>query len=316
MPRVSVVVPARNAAPHIGEALSSIVAQTFGDWEALVVDDGSTDGTADVARAVDPRIVVLDNPHPAGPAAARNLAIARASGELLALLDADDQWLPSYLERQVGLFDSEQARAGRVGIVACDALILENGAIRREPYSAFAGSAADVTLETLLRSNPIFISAVAPRAVVLDAGGFEPETFGSADHDLWIRIAELGYRVVFNDEPLAVYRKHSSTISGDLVAMARTSELAYRRALERGRLTPAQRRIVRRSLLLQRSVRQVEELLTHRPLPSAPVGVWLHATRGALGLLRYALLSPRRWPGWAKTLARCERAPWRARWDA
>src|SRR5947208_14290588 len=99
MPRVSVVVPARNAAPHIGEALSSIVAQTFGDWEALVVDDGSTDGTADVARAVDPRIVVLDNPHPAGPAAARNLAIARASGELLALLDADDQRSE---ERRVG----------------------------------------------------------------------------------------------------------------------------------------------------------------------------------------------------------------------
>jgi teichuronic acid biosynthesis glycosyltransferase TuaG len=315
-PRVTVVVPARNAADHIGEALRSVTSQTFTDWEVIVVDDESSDATMEVARAVDPRVTVIANPRRGGPAVARNLAVARARGELLAFLDADDQWLDTYLEHQVGLFDAEQAKQADVGIVACDALILEDGALRRERYSFYAGTAVGTTLETLLRSNPIFVSALAPRAVVLEAGGFAPEAFGSEDHYLWIRIAELGYRIVGTEEPLAIYRKHATNISNDPVAMARTSELTFLHALQRGNLSQRQRRIAHRSWRLQRSVREIEEFLSYPTWRAAPLGGWLRATRGAFALLWHALLSPRRWPHWVVSLVRGRWSLWRSTWDA
>lgn len=315
-PRVSIVMPARNAAEHIADALRSVVEQTYNDWEAIVVDDGSSDGTASIARAVDSRVQVLENPTPGGPAAARNLAIDHARGELVALLDADDQWLPHYLEHQVSLFDAEQSVDGRVGIVACDAFILERGETYPEPYSTFAGTAQGTTLDRLLAFNPIFISAIVPRSVVLAAGGFEPATFGSADHDLWIRIAEMGYRIVATGERLAVYRKHALNISNDAVAMARTSELVYRRAIARGRLTGRQRRIARRSMRLQRSVRDLEQLLSNPSPRRAPFRQWLLAARGIAGVLGYAVASPGRWPGWLRALANRKAALWRPKWSA
>jgi glycosyltransferase involved in cell wall biosynthesis len=94
-------VPAFNAARHLGAAIGSILAQTHAALEVVVVDDGSTDGSAAVARAVaDPRVRVLSRPH-AGPAAARNLGVAVAEGDLLAFLDADDLWVPGKLEWQL-----------------------------------------------------------------------------------------------------------------------------------------------------------------------------------------------------------------------
>ena len=316
MPRVTVVVPAHNAADHIEDTLRSVIRQTFTDWEVIVVDDGSTDATVELARGVDARVNVIRNPRRGGPAAARNLAVAAAQGELLALLDADDQMLPTYLEHQVRLFDTEQARDGRVGIVACDALVLEHGGLRKHPYSAIAGTAAGTTLETLLRSNPIFISVLVPREVVVTAGAFEPQAFGVEDHDLWIRVAELGYRIVATDLPLAIYRKHASSISSNKAAMARQSELVYRRALARGNLNQDQRRIARRSLRLQRSVGELEEFLSYPSWRTVPLTGWSRAMRGAAGLAWHALLTPRRWPRWAAAILKGRSTLWRGTWDA
>ena len=316
MPRVTVVVPAHNAADHIEDTLRSVIRQTFTDWEVIVVDDGSTDATVELARGVDARVNVIRNPRRGGPAAARNLAVAAAQGELLALLDADDQMLPTYLEHQVRLFDTEQARDGRVGIVACDALILEQGGLRKHPYSAIAGKVAGTTLETLLRSNPIFISVLVPSEVVVTAGAFEPQAFGVEDHDLWIRVAELGYRIVATDLPLVIYRKHASNISSNKAAMARQSELVYRRALARGNLSQDQRRIARRSLRLQRSVGELEEFLSYPSWRTVPLTGWRRAMRGAAGLAWHALLTPRRWPRWAAAILRGRSTLWRGTWDA
>ena len=88
MPRVSVIIPAYNSAATIGDTIASVAAQTFGDWEIVVGDDASTDETAAVARAADPRVTVVSGTQNGGPAAGRNLAVAAAQGELLALLDA------------------------------------------------------------------------------------------------------------------------------------------------------------------------------------------------------------------------------------
>lgn len=111
-PRVSAIIIVYNGEPFLHEAIDSIVAQTFADWELLVVDDGSTDGSAAVARRfaeADPRIRVIAHPDGGnhGMSATRNLGLAKARGAFVAFLDCDDVWLPSKLDEQVGILDAE-----------------------------------------------------------------------------------------------------------------------------------------------------------------------------------------------------------------
>jgi GT2 family glycosyltransferase len=105
-PLVSVIIPAYNAAPTLTRAIDSVMAQTFGDWELIVVDDGSTDATADLVRACPGRVRLTQTTH-VGPAGARNHAAASARGEWLAWLDADDVWYPHKLARQMALARSD-----------------------------------------------------------------------------------------------------------------------------------------------------------------------------------------------------------------
>ena len=103
-PVVSVVMPAHNAAPTIVESAESVLGQTFGDLELLIVDDSSSDGTrvaSDALAERDPRVRVLCRPGRLGPAAARNVALEQARGRYIAFCDSDDLWLPEKLERQL-----------------------------------------------------------------------------------------------------------------------------------------------------------------------------------------------------------------------
>jgi succinoglycan biosynthesis protein ExoO len=114
MPKVSVIMPTYNAAHFLPRAIESVCAQTLTDWELIVVDDGSTDGTVEVIRdyLTDPRIRFLQNPQNMGPSHARNRALDVATGQWIALLDADDWYEPQRLEKMVGT-----AEAFKVGIV-------------------------------------------------------------------------------------------------------------------------------------------------------------------------------------------------------
>ncbi|MBQ1325651.1 MAG: glycosyltransferase family 2 protein [Solobacterium sp.] len=103
MPRVSVIIPAYNAALFIGEAIESILAQSFQDFEIIVVDDGSTDGTAEVVKKF-PQVRFIEQPH-SGIAVSRNAGILAARGELIAWIDADDRWTKDKLEKQVDWLD-------------------------------------------------------------------------------------------------------------------------------------------------------------------------------------------------------------------
>src|SRR5436190_1570422 len=104
MPQVSVIVPAFNAGRTISAALASVFAQTYRDFEVIVVDDGSTDDTAARIAEWGDRVLYVRQPN-GGPARARNTGIGRSRGRLVAFLDADDVWLPEKLERQVAYFD-------------------------------------------------------------------------------------------------------------------------------------------------------------------------------------------------------------------
>src|SRR2546421_7558687 len=259
--------PAYNAATYIAEALQSVEAQTYEDWEVVVADDGSTDDTGSIASSFGDRVRVVRSDRNHGLASARNLAIDHARGELLALLDSDDRWLPEYLASQVAAYDAAIAGQRRVGVVTCDALLLEEGHVARESYADRFGIADEVTVATLLYANPIFISALMPKAAVDGVGGFAPELRSCEDLDLWLRLLETGYEVVWNPSALVVYRLRPGQLSAQRGHMAHASQEVYRRALRRGRLTRAQSRLARRAMRLQRAVQELEATRSDRDRP-------------------------------------------------
>jgi len=277
VPRVSVIVPAYNAAGHLRVALDSVYEQSFDDWEIVVVDDGSSDDTAAVARSYDERTRVASHPTNRGLAATRNTAISLAYGELLAFLDSDDAWRPDYLRRLIGRYDAEEATRPGVGIVCCDAQLYSDDGPLNETYGArFGRPREDVDLASLLRANPIFVSALVPRRVVAEVGGFDASLRSVEDLDLWLRIIEAGYRVVYDPTPLAIYRIAPGTLSGDTLVMTRSRQAVFRAALDRGRLDPAAAAEARSGIRRERAAELIE--LARRAWPRHP----LRAARTAL----------------------------------
>jgi glycosyltransferase involved in cell wall biosynthesis len=260
-PLVSVLVPAYQAEAHLARALDSVLAQTRDDWELIVADDGSTDSTLAVAEryaVADPRIRVVRSRVNRGLAATRNLALAHARGPVVALLDSDDAWLPNYLEAQIALLDAERER-GPVGIVCCDALLTSPQGPLPQTYSERFGVPTEpIDAAELLRGNTIFVSVLMPRAVVQAAGAFDPDLRSVEDLDLWLRIAERGYRIVRNPRPLAVYSIAPGTLSRDTLRMTRSRQRVYRAALQRGALDGRARRAAQRALRLERAAEIVE----------------------------------------------------------
>jgi glycosyltransferase involved in cell wall biosynthesis len=298
MPRVSVIVPAYNAGAHLEETLASVQAQTYRDWEAVVADDASTDGTVEIAERMGAKVLRAETN--AGPATARNRAITGSSGELLAFLDADDLWLPEFLERQVGLFDQARASGIAVGIVAGNARVLGADGLFPDTYMDLMRFPPKVTLTRLLASNPIYISALVPRSVVEEAGGFCDEIFGTEDYDLWLRIVERRYDVVANREPLAVYRLGTTSVSSGVGRMTRALQQTYLRALERKNLTPRQRRIARRELRMSRALEKVELIRSELAAGRRP---WRQAAQGLPLLVRVGVEHPNGWRGVGRRLS-------------
>ena len=217
MAKVSVITPAYNVAAYIGAAIESVAAQTVGDWEMLVVDDGSTDGTAAVATAYaarDSRIQLIRQAN-GGISAARNRALAVARGEYLAILDGDDIWEPSFLEAQLAVFAREPA----VDIVTGNGWFLggsRHGLAARpspdpRPHPTLATILADET--------SVFIMSVMRRRVYETVGGFDETLRTNEDYDFWLRAAAAGFRFHRNDEPLGHYRRRDDSLSANDVRM-------------------------------------------------------------------------------------------------
>jgi glycosyltransferase involved in cell wall biosynthesis len=295
-PRVSVIIPARNASATLAETLDSVIAQTHGDWEAIVADDASSDETAQLATGYHPRVRCVRSERNLGIGGARNLALSRATGELVALLDADDVWLPHYLDRQLARYDRAVAAGENVGIVCCDALIVGPEGPRQGTASDRIGWVDPVTLTTLLRSNTICVSAIVPRVLIDRLGGFATDCLGTEDYDMWLRILEAGHTVLAAREALFKYRIADTTVSTDVAGMARATQTTYRHALERGRLDARQRAIAHRELRLQRLVELWEQTAAQRRdtgrLP------WRLVARASPLGARVVLERPARWPRW------------------
>jgi glycosyltransferase involved in cell wall biosynthesis len=317
-PRVAVIVPARNRADLLPEALDSILAQTYDDWEAVVVDDASTDDTYAVAVAYAERhpgrITALTLRENVGVGAARTIGIrATRGGELICLLDSDDRLLESYLERMIGAFDAARSRGRRPGVVSCDGLILGSEGITGETWFGRAGLTDPIDLDGMLRRNCVLARAIFSRAAYEDVGAaFAAECGGWDDYDLWLRMIEAGYEAIMVPEPLVLYREHAGSHSRDRVTRAQGAIETYRRAIARGALTPRQRRAARRQILHYRASGQWE--LLYRALTRADRRAAVRIAVGAVPLAVAAFLQqPSRWGSWATRLRREARALRRAR---
>jgi glycosyltransferase involved in cell wall biosynthesis len=212
-PLISIVIPAFNASATLDRALASVAAQSYPQWEAIVVDDASSDDTGTLAlRCGDPRCRVIRRAVRGGPAVARNDAIAAAKGELIAFLDADDEWLPEKLARQVAALAAHPA----AGLVACDMrAIHEDGSAGASVFTRQLPSAGPEAWKALLASSFIGTSAaLAPRRLIEEIGGFDASLAVGEDQDLFIKLALRG-EVVIVPEALAIYHYRHASYSAD-----------------------------------------------------------------------------------------------------
>ena len=208
MPEVSIVVPLYNKAAYVGRCVASIRSQTFADFDAIVVDDGSTDtGLEDFRRACegDPRFVFVRQAN-GGVSKARNTGIGHARADVVAFLDADDEWSPGYLEAIVAL----ARRHPDAPLLGTAYQIVQGGTDVHLRQGLFEGvSPVDVhgffAAWSRLGGCPLFVGATAARrADLLATGGFEVGMNLGEELLAFIRLAERG-PIAFDDRPLAIY---------------------------------------------------------------------------------------------------------------
>jgi peptidoglycan/xylan/chitin deacetylase (PgdA/CDA1 family)/GT2 family glycosyltransferase/SAM-dependent methyltransferase len=209
-PLISIVIPARNAAATLAQTLDSVLAQSVSDWEAVIVNDGSTDGTAQVIAAYaarDPRFKGLDGPGQ-GVGNARNLGIAAARGKYLHFLDADDWNDPRFFEKMLGaLADHPDALVAYCGYCR----VMPGGRVT-EAYR-MPDLAAD-PFEDFARGCPVAIHAVlVDRGLIVRLGGFDTTLGNCEDWDLWQRVSRFPGRWILVDEGLAYYRTDGTSLS-------------------------------------------------------------------------------------------------------
>jgi glycosyltransferase involved in cell wall biosynthesis len=211
---VSVVIPAYNAEAFVGHAIESVLGQTYAHLELIVVDDGSTDGTAAVARSyADPRLRVIEKPN-GGAAAARNAAIADSSGPLLAFLDADDYWYPTKLEVQV----AELARRPELVAVACRVhYVSSTGRVLGAMGGAVGPKEQQAVAEGRLGPFHVSSGTLFRREAIEAAGGFDPHLTGLRpsmveDRGLIAEVATFG-PIDCVPDVLAAYRIHAGAVS-------------------------------------------------------------------------------------------------------
>ncbi|MEQ1654301.1 MAG: glycosyltransferase [Nitrospira sp.] len=205
MPRVSVVIPTFNCAAFLGRALGSALEQTYKDFEVIVVDDGSTDGTKEVVGRFEGQVAYYYQQNQ-GLSAARNVTLSKANGELFAYLDADDMWSPQKLEKQVAFLDAHP----ECGFVHSDVAVMDDDdrflyrSFNRETGREVPQGAC--VKDLLRRCHVQILSVLERRECTANVGGFDERLLVAQDYFRWIMIASYGWQVGYVEESLAMYR--------------------------------------------------------------------------------------------------------------
>ena len=309
MPVVSIIMPAYNVEPYIGDAIRSALAQTFTDFELIVVDDGSKDGTAQVVKELarqDPRVQLVQQAN-RGLAGARNSALRAARGEFFALLDSDDLWEPEFLAEQVAILRAHPD----VHIVTGNGWCL-GGAKHAQLARPCPDPRPTPDLASIIGDEwSVFIMSVFRRKVYTTIGPFDEEMRSNEDYDYWLRAAVAGFAFARNDRPLGHYRIRTDSLSASDVRMLRGILHVYRK------LRPAIAERPREMAILDRQISRFEaEWLTAEARLALELADFeaarehlsaLHARRGgaALGIARFLA----RWsPKTLKRVIRVKRA--------
>jgi glycosyltransferase involved in cell wall biosynthesis len=210
--RLAVLLPAQNAEGVLAEAVESVLQQTYRDFELILIDDGSTDGTRTIMESFarrDGRVRVMAHPH-LGMGASLNRAIAAIESTWVARMDADDVMMPTRLERQLAFLDAHPD----VAVASCLLYYINAGG------RVLARSTSDLLtvqdFDSYVRSNRLIAvphpGAIMNREVVLAVGGYRPRFWPADDLDLWNRIAEAGHRILVQPEYLLKYRIHGASV--------------------------------------------------------------------------------------------------------
>ncbi len=300
-PRVTYLIAAHNAEATLRDALDSLVRQDCDDWRAIVVDDGSSDGTLAAAQALaarDDRILVLSQANE-GPASARNHGAQHAASEFLACLDADDELADDHLSKMLDLVD----RHPECTVFSSDGYFVRSDG-SREPVFGYENELS-LTLEDLMARSLILGGGTVMRADAFRAlGGYQPDSY-CEDYDLWLRALAAGYHHIARPDRLYFYRMGSSCQkSTDRIASAESAILSLAGLVGSGQLSDDQRAaaerdmasyrtdldLERQAIRLRQAVERVFGTRMARPVIAAvhslswttrPVRRWLAARRAA-----------------------------------
>ena len=257
LPQVSIVIPAYNCAAFICEAIESVLAQNYANKEIIVVDDGSTDTTAETVSGFGDAVHLIRQPN-RGPAAARNRGVADARGAYVAFLDGDDVWLPGKLATQMSYMKAHS-----------DTRIVFSGFARwfqrsdgtYPPSTQWAARGAQDVIGSnydgylypvlLLDSIVCIITTVVERSVFSRVGGFDESLKVGEDYDFWIR-ASRHFKAHKVDNVLALYRMRPQSATRNVPRPLSSEYLVLRRAIERFGLTGPDGQRVDEALLRSR----------------------------------------------------------------
>lgn len=233
---VSVIIPNYNYAHYLGEAIDSVLKQTYSNLEVIVVDDGSTDGSRAVIESYGDKITTVFQQNE-GVSAARNRGVKASGGEYVAFLDADDSWMPEKVEKQVGRFQADNTLGlVHVGVIEVD----ENGSALRERLEGLEGDVANDLL--MLKREGILgggSGLMVPRKVFDEVGGFDERLSTSADWDLFYQISSR-HKVAFVPQLLVKYRIHNSNMHSNVAVMEHDMTAAFAKIFQ-GASTPLSR---------------------------------------------------------------------------
>jgi glycosyltransferase involved in cell wall biosynthesis len=283
-PAVSIVVPTFDRVDYLRPALDSVFAQTFGDWELIIADDGSGADLRTYLRDLGnrPRVKVVWLPHRGLPAAVRNAAVREAAAAHVAFLDSDDLWAPRKLERQLAsLAARPECRWSYTAFRQVDHLGAPLAGERTRRWHPHAGHIfAEVVTHTAEIRTP---SVMVARQLLIDVGGFDEGVRSGEDYDLWMRLA-LRSPVAVVAEPLVDVRRHERNYSRDwaIAFHGRDRSLAKLAAT----VDPGRRALLRRERA--RNGAQLVAEHAHR-------GEGLHALRALVDSAAYAWPYPEWW---------------------
>jgi hypothetical protein len=277
-PLVSVIIPVHNGTTVLSDALTSVRQQTCQNFEVIVVDDGSSDGSHALAQKFadeDYRIKVLRQPN-GGVSVARNTAIARARGELIAFLDADDVWLPGKLAAQLDLLKREP----HANLLFADYFLWDGRNDFGRRYSDPDKFPDGDVSRRLIFFNLFGTSTVMIKRETLEAvGWFDVDLSMAEDWDMWLRIAERGLCAKGVRQPLARYRLWPGNVSHNTIRMCETNIRVLEKALTRPQRATGQN-ACQRSLQIARGnleLARVRPLIETQPgaVPAAALRAWL-----------------------------------------